>query len=242
MKKMRVQKALAQKGYGSRRGIESLIKEGRLEINGSKAALGQLIAEKDRIKIDGKDVVFSSKNQTETRILIYNKKTGEICTRKDPEGRPTIFDSLPYIDQGRWVSIGRLDINTSGLILFTNDGDLANNLMHPSSGIEREYVARIQGNVTKSILQNLVQGVNLEDGPAKFTDVQEGKKGKTNQWFAMVIMEGRTREVRRLWERQGMNVSRLKRVRYGNVFLPASLKQGLWKELSKSEVKSIEHL
>lgn len=242
MKKMRVQKALAQKGYGSRRGIESLIKEGRLEINGSKAALGQLIAEKDRIKIDGKDVVFSSKNQTETRILIYNKKTGEICTRKDPEGRPTIFDSLPYIDQGRWVSIGRLDINTSGLILFTNDGDLANNLMHPSSGIEREYVARIQGNVTKSILQNLVQGVNLEDGPAKFTDVQEGKKGKTNQWFAMVIMEGRTREVRRLWESQGMNVSRLKRVRYGNVFLPASLKQGLWKELSKSEVKSIEHL
>tara|TARA_B110000438_G_scaffold124149_1_gene120998 strand:+ start:2093 stop:2812 length:720 start_codon:yes stop_codon:yes gene_type:complete len=239
---MRVQKALAQKGYGSRRGIESLIKEGRLEINGAKATLGQLITEKDRIKIDGKDIVFSSKNQTETRILIYNKKTGEICTRKDPEGRPTIFDSLPYIDQGRWVSIGRLDINTSGLILFTNDGDLANNLMHPSSGIEREYVARIQGNVTKSVLQNLVQGVDLEDGPAKFTDVQEGKKGKTNQWFAMVIMEGRTREVRRLWESQGMNVSRLKRVRYGNVFLPASLRQGLWKELSKSEVKSIEHL
>jgi 23S rRNA pseudouridine2605 synthase len=242
MTKMRVQKALAQKGYGSRRGIESLIKEGRLEINGAKANLGQLITEKDRIKIDGKDIVFSSKNQTETRILIYNKKTGEICTRKDPEGRPTIFDSLPYIDQGRWVSIGRLDINTSGLILFTNDGDLANNLMHPSSGIEREYVARIQGNVTKSVLQNLVQGVDLEDGPAKFTDVQEGKKGKTNQWFAMVIMEGRTREVRRLWESQGMNVSRLKRVRYGNVFLPASLRQGLWKELSKSEVKSIEHL
>jgi len=239
---MRVQKALAQKGYGSRRGIESLIKEGRLEINGAKATLGQLITEKDRIKIDGKDIVFSAKNQTETRILIYNKKTGEICTRKDPEGRPTIFDSLPYIDQGRWVSIGRLDINTSGLILFTNDGDLANNLMHPSSGIEREYVARIQGNVTKSVLQNLVQGVDLEDGPAKFTDVQEGKKGKTNQWFAMVIMEGRTREVRRLWESQGMNVSRLKRVRYGNVFLPASLRQGLWKELSKSEVKSIEHL
>ena len=140
---------------------------------------------------------------------------------------------------GRWVSVGRLDINTSGLILFTNDGSLANELMHPSSSIEREYVARVHGEVTDKILNNLTQGIMLEDGFAKFTDVQGGRKGNTNQWFAMVIMEGRTREVRRLWESQGLEISRLKRVRYGTLFLPASLKQGGFKELSKSEINAL---
>jgi len=173
---------------------------------------------------------------------MYNKKVGEVSTRNDPENRPTVFDNLPRLNSGRWVSVGRLDINTSGLILFTNKGELANQLMHPSSMIEREYVARIHGLVTKKILEKLVNGVKLEDGLARFTDVQEGQKGKTNQWFAMVIMEGRTREVRRLWESQDLQVSRLKRVRYGDLFLPANLKQGSYKELSKSEVKVIEHL
>ena len=171
----------------------------------------------------------------------YNKKVGEISSRNDPDHKKTIFDSLPKLRSGRWVSVGRLDINTSGLILFTNDGSLANQLMHPSSNIEREYIARVHGNVTDEILNNLIEGVKLDDGFAKFTDVQGGRKGNTNQWFAMVIMEGRTREVRRLWESQGLEISRLKRVRYGNVFLPASLKQGAYKELSKSEVNALEH-
>ncbi len=240
--RVRVHKLLAERGAGSRRGIEKLIREGKLLVNGRPAKIGQLVSEKDRFKLDGKDLAFNSKSVSDTRILMYNKKVGEICTRNDPEGRPTIFSTLPPIQSGRWVSVGRLDINTSGLIMFTNDGELANNLMHPSSSIEREYVARVQGRVTKQDIQTLVEGVELDDGFAKFTDVQEGKKGKTNQWFAMVIMEGRTREVRRLWESQGFNVSRLKRVRYGNVFLPASLRQGYWKELSKSEVKAIEQL
>ena len=173
---------------------------------------------------------------------MYNKKVGEISSRNDPDHKNTIFDSLPKLRSGRWVSIGRLDINTSGLILFTNDGALANKLMHPSSNVEREYVARVHGNVTENIIANLVEGVDLEDGYAKFTDVQEGRKGNTNQWFAMVIMEGRTREVRRLWESQGLEISRLKRVRYGNLFLPAQLKQGAFKELTKGEVNALERL
>ena len=197
---------------------------------------------RDSFKIEGKNIVLSRKGHLETRILMYNKKVGEVSTRNDPEKRPTVFDNLPRLHSGRWVSVGRLDINTSGLILFTNKGELANKLMHPSSMIEREYVARIHGLVTKKVVEKLVNGVKLEDGLARFTDVQEGQKGKTNQWFAMVIMEGRTREVRRLWESQDLQVSRLKRVRYGDLFLPANLKQGSYKELSKSEVKVIEHL
>ena len=204
--------------------------------------MGSEMCIRDSFKIEGKNIVLSRKGHLETRILMYNKKVGEVSTRNDPEKRPTVFDNLPRLHSGRWVSVGRLDINTSGLILFTNKGELANKLMHPSSMIEREYVARIHGLVTKKVVEKLVNGVKLEDGLARFTDVQEGQKGKTNQWFAMVIMEGRTREVRRLWESQDLQVSRLKRVRYGDLFLPANLKQGSYKELSKSEVKVIEHL
>ena len=152
--KVRVHKILSQRGFGSRRGIETLIREGRIQVNGVKAEIGQLVSEKDRFKIDGKDLPFSSKAQDDTRILMYNKKIGEISTRNDPEGRPTVFDRLPSIKSGRWVSVGRLDINTSGLLMFTNNGELANKLMHPSSSIEREYVARIQGRVSKTILNN----------------------------------------------------------------------------------------
>tara|TARA_B100000700_G_scaffold230791_1_gene255338 strand:- start:3042 stop:3767 length:726 start_codon:yes stop_codon:yes gene_type:complete len=240
--KQRIHKVLADHGHGSRRGIERLIKLNKVEVNGKIAKIGQLVSEKDSFKIEGKSIVLSRKGYNNTRILMYNKKVGEVSTRNDPDNRPTVFDNLPRLNSGRWVSVGRLDLNTSGLMLFTNKGELANQLMHPSSFIEREYVARIHGSVTKKVVQNLMDGVKLEDGLARFTDVQEGKKGKTNQWFAMVIMEGRTREVRRLWESQNLQVSRLKRVRYGDLFLPANLKQGSYNELSRTEVKIIEHL
>ena len=240
--KTRIHKILADHGVGSRRGIESLIRQKKVLVNGSFATIGQLVTEKDIFQVEGKTIKLSKKDPTKKRILMYNKKVGEISSRNDPDHKNTIFDSLPKLRSGRWVSIGRLDINTSGLILFTNDGALANKLMHPSSNIEREYVARVHGNVTENIIANLVEGVDLEDGYAKFTDVQEGRKGNTNQWFAMVIMEGRTREVRRLWESQGLEISRLKRVRYGNLFLPAQLKQGAFKELTKGEVNALERL
>ena len=239
--KTRIHKILADHGIGSRRGIESLIKQRKVKVNGELATLGQLVSEHDIFEVEGRTVRLSKKNPSKKRILMYNKKVGEISSRNDPDHKKTIFDSLPKLKSGRWVSVGRLDINTSGLILFTNDGSLANQLMHPSSNIEREYIARVHGQVTDQILNNLTKGVKLEDGFAKFTDVQGGRKGNTNQWFAMVIMEGRTREVRRLWESQGLEISRLKRVRYGSLFLPASLKQGAFKELSKSEISALEH-
>lgn len=239
--KTRIHKILADHGIGSRRGIESLIKQRKVKVNGELATLGQLVSEHDIFEVEGRTVRLSKKDPSKKRILMYNKKVGEISSRNDPDHKKTIFDSLPKLKSGRWVSVGRLDINTSGLILFTNDGTLANQLMHPSSNIEREYIARVHGQVTDQILNNLMKGVKLEDGFAKFTDVQGGRKGNTNQWFAMVIMEGRTREVRRLWESQGLEISRLKRVRYGSLFLPASLKQGAFKELSKSEISALEH-
>lgn len=238
--KTRIHKILADHGIGSRRGIESLIKQKKVLVNGQLAIIGQLVSEKDVFEIEGQTVRLAKKDPTKKRIIMYNKKVGEISSRNDPDHKQTIFDSLPKLKSGRWVSVGRLDINTSGLILFTNDGSLANQLMHPSSNIEREYIARVHGNVTDEILNNLVRGVKLDDGFARFTDVQAGRKGNTNQWFAMVIMEGRTREVRRLWESQGLEISRLKRVRYGNLFLPAHLKQGSHKELSKSEISALE--
>ena len=238
--KIRIHKILADHGIGSRRGIESLIRQKKVLVNGQLAIIGQLVSEKDTFEIEGRSIKLLKKDPTKRRVLIYNKRVGEISSRNDPDHKKTIFDSLPKLRSGRWVSVGRLDINTSGLILFSNDGSFANNLMHPSSNIEREYVARVHGHVSEKIVNNLIKGVKLEDGFAKFSDVQSGRKGKTNQWFAMVIMEGRSREVRRLWESQGLEISRLKRVRYGNLFLPATLKQGAFKELTKSEISALE--
>ena len=236
--KERIQKILANEGIVSRRQAEKLIREGRIKINGQEAILGMSISRRDSIEIDGK-VVEISKGTNPLRVLMYNKKVGEISSTKDPEGRPSVFLALPKISKGKWISVGRLDINTSGLMLFTNNGELANKLMHPSSKIEREYVARIRGQVEPDHIRRLLEGVNLEDGKASFSDIQPGRKGKSNQWFAMVIMEGRTREVRRMWESQGFAVSRLKRVRIGGLFLPANLKQGNYKELAEKEIKSI---
>ena len=240
MLKIRIHKILADHGIGSRRGIESLIRQKKVLVNGQLAIIGQLVSEKDTFEIEGRSIKLLKKDPTKRRVLMYNKRVGEISSRNDPDHKKTIFDSLPKLRSGRWVSVGRLDINTSGLILFSNDGFFANNLMHPSSNIEREYVARVHGHVSEKIVNNLIKGVKLEDGFAKFSDVQRGRKGKTNQWFAMVIMEGRSREVRRLWESQGLEISRLKRVRYGNLFLPATLKQGAFKELTKSEISALE--
>ena len=236
--KERIQKILANEGIVSRRQAENLIREGRIKINGQEAILGMSISRRDLIEIDGK-VVEISEGTNPLRVLMYNKKVGEISSTKDPEGRPSVFLALPKISKGKWISVGRLDINTSGLMLFTNNGELANKLMHPSSKIEREYVARIRGQVEPDHIRRLLEGVNLEDGKASFSDIQPGRKGKSNQWFAMVIMEGRTREVRRMWESQGFAVSRLKRVRIGGLFLPANLRQGNYKELAEKEIKSI---
>ena len=236
--KERIQKILANEGIVSRRQAENLIREGRIKINGQEAILGMSISRRDSIEIDGKAVEISE-GTNPLRVLMYNKKVGEISSTKDPEGRPSVFLALPKISKGKWISVGRLDINTSGLMLFTNNGELANKLMHPSSKIEREYVARIRGQVEPDHIRKLLEGVNLEDGKACFSDLQPGRKGKSNQWFAMVIMEGRTREVRRMWESQGFSVSRLKRVRIGGLFLPANLRQGNYKELAEKEIKSI---
>ncbi|HIA96602.1 MAG TPA: rRNA pseudouridine synthase [Gammaproteobacteria bacterium] len=237
--KERIQKILSSEGIVSRRQAENLIREGRIKVNGLEAILGMSISRHDLIEIDGKKIEISEGKKA-LRVLMYNKKIGEISTTKDSLDRPSVFQSLPKIINGKWISVGRLDINTSGLMLFTNDGKFANKLMHPSSNIEREYVARIRGKVETDHIRELLEGVNLEDGKASFSDIQPGRKGKTNQWFAMVIMEGRTREVRRMWESLGFAVSRLKRVRIGGLFLPANIKQGNYKELSEKEIKSIE--
>jgi len=237
--KERIQKILSSEGIVSRRQAENLIREGRIKVNGLEAILGMSISRHDLIEIDGKKIEISEGKKA-LRVLMYNKKIGEISTTKDSLDRPSVFQSLPKIINGKWISVGRLDINTSGLMLFTNDGKFANKLMHPSSNIEREYVARIRGKVEVDHIRKLLEGVTLEDGKASFSDIQPGRKGKTNQWFAMVIMEGRTREVRRMWESLGFAVSRLKRVRIGGLFLPANIKQGNYKELSEKEIKSIE--
>ena len=236
----RLQKLIANAGYGSRRWAERLIEQGRVTLNNHDAELGDKAVLNDKVRIDGKLIDLKRYADIETKVLILNKQAGFICSTKDTEGRKSVFDLLPK--NNRWIMVGRLDLNTSGLLRFTNNGELANKLMHPSAEIDKEYAVRVLGKVKEEHIKKLTNGVELEDGFAKFTDIQEGRKGSTNQWFAMVITEGRTREVRRLWESQGLRVSRLKRVRFGNVFLPSSLKGGAWRELSQEDVLSIEHL
>ena len=233
----KLQKVLARTGLGSRREMERWIEQGRVTIDGSPATLGDRVTQRERISVDGRPV--NTTPAQETRSILYHKPTGEVCSRKDPQGRRTVFERLPKLKSGRWISIGRLDYNTSGLLLFTTDGDLANKLMHPSSNIEREYMVRVMGEWNEAMLQRLLEGVMLEDGMARFTDIQDGGGDGINHWFYVVIMEGRNREVRRLWESQGLTVSRLKRVRYGDVFIPSKVKQGQWVELEKKEVKSL---
>lgn len=236
----RIQKVLARAGYGSRRLIESWIKDGKLQVNGVPATLGDQISEKDRVTLEGRPL--SSKRiwqQAMPQVLLYHKPVGEVCTRHDPEGRRTIYQSLPAPEEGRWVSVGRLDLNTSGLIILTTDGELANQLMHPSNEMDREYAVRVLGEVTPEMMQTLRDGVELEDGKAHFSDIQPGGGEGANSWFHVVIQEGRNREVRRLWESQGVQVSRLVRLRYGPVIMPNKLKPGRWMML---ESKDLEYL
>jgi 23S rRNA pseudouridine2605 synthase len=235
----KIQKVLARAGFGSRREMEQWISQGRITVNGKTATLGDRIKPTDKVTVDGKKLSAGDSRSVPQLLLLYNKPLGEVCTRNDPEGRPTVFDKLPHIQHARWVSIGRLDINTSGLLLFTTDGELANRLMHPSSMIEREYAVRVRGEVTPEMIENMHRGVELEDGPARFTDIQYYSGEGSNHWYHVVIMEGRNREVRRLWESQGVTVSRLKRVRYGNVFIPSHIKAGRFCELTNREVKDL---
>lgn len=233
----KLQKVLARAGLGSRREMERWIEEGRIAINGKTATLGDRVDERARLTVDGRPL--DPVPAVQTRCILYHKPTGEVCSRKDPEGRRTVFERLPKLKSGRWISIGRLDYNTSGLLLFTTDGELANGLMHPSANIEREYMVRVMGKVEPDMLERMVAGVMLEDGVARFTDIQDGGGDGINHWFYVVLMEGRNREVRRLWESQGLTVSRLKRVRYGEVFIPSRVKQGQWVELAPAEIKSL---
>ena len=233
----KLHKVLARAGLGSRREMERWIEAGRVAVNGKAAYLGDRVDVRDLLTVDGRTIELAPVQ--EARCILYHKPPAEVCSRSDPEGRRTVFERLPNLKSGRWISIGRLDFNTSGLLLFTTDGELANALMHPSSNIEREYMVRVMGDVQESMLQRMLEGVMLEDGMARFTDIQEVGGEGINRWFCVVLMEGRNREVRRLWESQGLTVSRLKRVRYGEVFIPPKVKQGQWMELERAEVKSL---
>lgn len=233
----KLQKILASLGLGSRRQLEKMIAEGRVSVNGQISKLGDRASANDKIRVDGK--LVDQATRSKTRILLYNKPVGQVCTRNDPEGRPTVFDHLPYLRNSRWVSIGRLDINTSGLLVLTNDGELANQLMHPRYGIEREYSVRVLGEVNQEILNRLKQGVMLDDGEAKFEKIVDAGGEGANHWYHVVLTEGKNREVRRLWESQGVVVSRLIRLRYGDLTLPRFLQRGRWYELEPEAVKQL---
>ena len=226
----KLQKVLAAAGYGSRRELEQWITDGRVEVNGKPAKLGDRVTVEDAINVDGKRIKLAAADR-KIRVLLYNKPEGEVCTRSDPEGRKTVFDHLPRLTGERWVVVGRLDINTTGLLLFTNNGELANRLMHPSYQVDREYLVRVHGAVDDAMIKRLREGVLLEDGPAKFSDVVPGERVGSNGWYTVALMEGRNREVRRLWESQGVEVNRLKRVRFGPIFMPSYVRMGQWIEL-----------
>ncbi len=234
----RLQKLLARVGLGSRRQIEDWIRQGRITVNGVPAQLGVLVNGAEKIHIDGKLTPLRPFGQ-QRRVLAYYKPVGQITSRSDPEGRPTIFEHLPPLDNSRWIVVGRLDLNTQGLLLLTNDGELANRLMHPSSQIEREYAVRVFGAVTVEMLKQLREGVTLEDGVAHFDEVRDVGGEGVNHWYHVILREGRNREVRRLWESQGVTVSRLTRVRYGPITLRRGLPPGQWDELDDRQIRAL---
>jgi 23S rRNA pseudouridine2605 synthase len=235
----KIQKVLAAAGLGSRRQLEVWIKEGRVWVNGQVATLGDRITPDAKVRVDGRDIDLVKSQAKKTRVLIYHKPEGEICSHADPEKRPSVFDRLPMIRNGRWISIGRLDFNTSGVLLLTNDGELANRLMHPSAQIEREYAVRVQGEVTKTMLTKFRTGVELDDGVAHFDTVTDAGGEGSNHWYHVVVKEGRNRLVRRLWESQEIRVSRLIRIRFGEITLPRFLRRGRWEELEKETIHSL---
>lgn len=240
MSSEKIQKVLANAGLGSRREIETWITAGRVTVNGKVANLGERMSYHDLVCVDGREIkLVKSKNQ-QARVLIYHKPEGEMCTRHDPEGRRTIFESLPIIRNSRWICVGRLDLNTSGLLLITNNGELANHLMHPSSEIEREYAVRVRGDMDARVLEKLEKGVKLEDGMARFQSIVDAGGSGSNHWYHVIVKEGRNRLVRRLWEAVGFTVSRLIRIRFGPIYLPSNLRSGHHFELTNEEVNQLE--
>lgn len=240
----KLQKVLARAGHGSRREIESMIAAGRVSVDGKVATLGDRVESSKslKIRIDGHLVSIAESATEVCRVLAYYKPEGELCTRSDPEGRPTVFDRLPRLRGSRWIAVGRLDVNTCGLMLFTTDGELANRLMHPSREVEREYAVRVFGQVDDDKIRQLSKGVQLEDGPAAFKTLKFGGGEGINQWYNVTLTEGRNREVRRLWEAVGVQVSRLMRVRYGDITLPKGLPRGGWSELDLPAVNYLRNL
>ena len=240
----KLQKVLARAGQGSRREIEAMIAENRVSVDGKMATLGDRIDVHSgvKVRIDGRIINLQQAQKEVCRVLMYYKPEGELCTRSDPEGRPTVFDRLPRLNGARWIAVGRLDINTSGLLLFTTDGELANRLMHPSREVEREYSVRVFGQVDDAMLARLRKGVQLEDGPANFKEITFAGGVGMNQWYDVTLMEGRNREVRRLWESQGIQVSRLIRIRYGNIKLMKGLPRGGWEEMNLENVNYLREL
>jgi len=225
----RLQKLLASAGHGSRREIEQWIREQRVTVDGQVAKLGDRAVAGADIRLDGKPL--RSDATVEPAVLVYHKPVGEVTTRRDPAGRPTVFERLPPAPSGRWVVIGRLDVNTTGLLLFTNDGELANRLMHPRAQIEREYLVRVHGMPGPGVLEQLRTGVMLEDGPARFDSIVASQHSGSHSWFRVTLREGRNREVRRLWQEVGLEVSRLSRLRFGRIMLPDDLRPGAWRLL-----------
>ena len=235
----RLQKWLAGQGLGSRRKMEALIAAGRVTVNGDVAELGCKVSGKEAIVVDGKPVRVPRNSEFHPKVLMYHKPPGEICSRSDPQGRPTIFDNLPHLAQGRWISVGRLDFQTAGLLLLTNDGELANRLMHPSAGLKREYSVRVLGEVSDAQLTLLRRGIELEDGLAKFDQLEFAGGEGSNRWFKVIVSEGRNRLVRRLWEAVDCRVSRLMRSRYGPIKLQRSLRVGKSRYLKVNELASL---
>ncbi|GAA0553873.1 23S rRNA pseudouridine(2605) synthase RluB [Rheinheimera aquimaris] len=238
----KLQKVLARAGLGSRREMEEWISGGRVTVDGKPATLGDRVSPNQQVRVDGHPVQIASEEQQICRVLAYHKPEGEICSRTDPEGRPTVFSRLPNIKGARWIAIGRLDINTSGLLLFTTDGELANRLMHPKFEVEREYAVRVFGEINDAMIQRLRTGVELEDGKANFKKIKALPGEGINRWFHVVLTEGRNREVRRMWESQGAVVSRLIRVRYGDLLLPKHLPAGGYAEYPLDEVNYLRKL
>lgn len=232
---------LAGAGFSSRRRIEELIADGRISVNGHPASIGQRVNLSDKVVVDGRPVQLTPLD-TEARVLIYHKPAGEIVSRDDPQGRPSVFDHVPKLNTGRWVSVGRLDFNTSGLLILTTSGELANALMHPGSQIEREYAVRIRGELSEPQMAELCTGIDLDDGAAKFESIQARGGEGSNRWYHVTLHEGRYREVRRLFEAVGLTVSRLTRVRFGTLHLPPRLRPGKFQELSPKEIHSLKGL
>jgi len=241
----RLHKVLAQAGLGSRRALEQRIAEGQVKVNGEVALIGMSLKSGDRVEFDGRSFMVSALTEP-SRLLIYNKPEGEVTTREDPEGRRTVFETLPALKGARWIAIGRLDINTTGLLLLTTDGELAHAIMHPSAEVEREYVVRVRPpegvhTVPEMLINNLARGVMLEDGQARFDVIERIGSSDSHDWFRVVLKEGRNREVRRLWESQGCQVSRLKRTHYGSIGLPRELRRGQWTELPSARIATLRH-